>query len=376
MYNWPKDVTVSALETRASELTGFEDFGTVEYREGLEQLIRSYSENTALTDVSARQCEDALVHILIQRLRSQKQLLAFNHRARLEKPWVILCMPRSGTTALHRLLAADPSSQGLEHWLGQHPQPRPATERAIGNPDYEQTEQTLAAVRRQAPEMFQIHEMAADEVDECSLLFKQSFANMGFFQNAGLPRYEHWLWNADLSEAYARHRAMLELIDGGNARRWILKDPSHLMSLDALRAEYPDLRVICLRRPVDKFLPSVSALVFAARKMAEPAVTRETVGLHQLECWSRCAHELVRWRDQNPDILWCDVELEDLRAQPVNTLQTIYEKLGEPMSMHAREAIQEKSYSLKAGENRSKPLLTDFGLSKNQVLAAFPEEFH
>lgn len=376
MHYWPKDVTVSVLQARARSLTGLEDFGPDEYRLGLEHLLLSYEENSALTQDSARQCEDALVQILALRLRTQQRLEAFKNRARVEKPWVILCMPRSGTTALHRLLAADPSSQGLEHWLGQHPQARPASTRVVSNPDYQQTVQSLAAFRRQAPEVFQIHEMAADEVDECSLLFKQSFANMGFFQNAGLPRYEEWLWGADLSGAYARHRAMLELIDGGSARRWILKDPSHLMSLDALQAEYPDLRVICLRRPVDKFLPSVSALVFAARQMAEPSVTRETVGAHQLECWSRCAHELVRWRDRNPDVLWCDVELEELRAHPFQALQKVYERLGEPLSLHAKEAIQHKSYSLKAGENLRKPTLGQFGLSKDKVLSAFPEEFH
>ena len=44
---------------------------------------------------------------------------------RIERPVFVTGLPRTGTTALHRLLAADPAHQGLELWLAEAPQPRP-----------------------------------------------------------------------------------------------------------------------------------------------------------------------------------------------------------------------------------------------------------
>jgi len=42
------------------------------------------------------------------------------------RPLVITAMPRSGTSALHRLLAVDPQFQGLQRWLAAAPMVRPA----------------------------------------------------------------------------------------------------------------------------------------------------------------------------------------------------------------------------------------------------------
>ena len=43
----------------------------------------------------------------------------------IDRPVFVTGLPRTGTTALHRLLAADPAHQGLEMWLAEVPQPRP-----------------------------------------------------------------------------------------------------------------------------------------------------------------------------------------------------------------------------------------------------------
>src|SRR5262249_57612237 len=43
----------------------------------------------------------------------------------IERPIFVTGLPRTGTTALHRLLTADPAHQGLELWLTEVPQPRP-----------------------------------------------------------------------------------------------------------------------------------------------------------------------------------------------------------------------------------------------------------
>src|SRR5258705_2697440 len=117
-----------------------------------------------------------------------------------------------------------------------------------------------------------------------------------------------------MAPAYAWHRGLLALIDGGQGRRWVLKDSCHLMSLEALVAVCPALRVICPRRPATAILPSIAALVFAAASTSEPGLTREQVGGDALATWSRAARAVRDWRVAHPQVPWVDVDQQELRA--------------------------------------------------------------
>lgn len=369
------DFTVAALEQEARARTGLERFGPDEYRPALAIFIEALADNPYLSVEGAAQVHDMLVGLLMARLRAQSRLDAASGLLPVTKPWFILAMPRSGTTALHRLLCADPGAQGLESWIANNPQPRPPVGEWAGHSDYRQTFEQLAMMRGAAPDLFRMHEMAADEVDECSLVLKQSFMSMTFFQSSTAPAYERWLWNADVSGSYARFREMLSLIDGGMGRRWVLKDPSHIVTLDALRDEFPDLRVICIKRPVEAVIPSVAALVYYARRITEPAVPKELVGQLQLECWSRCARTLIDWRAANPDIPWVDVGMAGLRADPVTTLRAVYDELEEEFTQRAASAIEAKARTLKAGHTGAPIAPEEYGLTTAAIRAAFPEEF-
>lgn len=375
MTNYTLDFTVSTLEQEACSRSALDRFGTEEYRPALAALIEALTDNPYLNHQGREQIRETLVQLLVTRLRAQAQLEATHDLAPIRKPWFILSMPRSGTTALHRLLCADPAAQGLESWLANNPQPRPPLSTWINHPDYRQTSEQLAGLRTLAPDLFQMHEMLVDEVDECSLVLKQSFASMTFFQSSTVPAYERWLWNADVSESYSRFRQMLSLIDGGHGRRWILKDPSHLVTLDALREEFPDLRVICIRRPAEQVIPSVAALVYYARRITEPNVPKELIGQLQLECWSRCAHTLIDWRTRNPDIPWADVEMSKLRTDPVGTLRSVYESFDEEFTNAAAISIAQKAVTLKAGHTSVPIVPEEYGLTTTAIRAAFPAEF-
>lgn len=369
------DFTVTTLEQEARSLSGLDRFGPEEYRPALAVLIEALAENPYLSRQGSSQMRATLVGLLVARLRAQARLEVASDLLPIRKPWFILAMPRSGTTALHRLLCADPAAQGLESWIASNPQPRPPFSAWAANPDYKHAQEQLAAMRAVAPDLFQMHEMLADEVDECSLVLKQSFASMTFFQSSTAPAYERWLWNADVSGSYARFREMLSLIDGGYGQRWVLKDPSHIVTLDALRGEFPDLRVICIRRPVEPVIPSVAALVYYARRITEPSVPKELVGQLQLECWSRCAHALIDWRARNPDIPWVDVEMARLRTNPVETLRTVYEHFDEEFTNTTATAIEAKAVTLKAGHTGAPIDPEEFGLTTAAIRAAFPAEF-
>ena len=69
----------------------------------------------------------------------------------IERPIFVVGLPRTGTTALHRLLCADPGHQGLELWLTEFPQPRPPRETWEDDPIFNAMQERVPAASRQQP---------------------------------------------------------------------------------------------------------------------------------------------------------------------------------------------------------------------------------
>ena len=90
-------------------------------------LLESYARDAGLTPAGEKAARALLRGALTARLLSQAgwQAPPAWAQVRIERPVFVTGLPRTGTTALHRLLVADPAHQGLELWLAEAPQPRP-----------------------------------------------------------------------------------------------------------------------------------------------------------------------------------------------------------------------------------------------------------
>ena len=134
-------------------------------------------------------------------------------------------------------------------WLTEAPQPRPPRETWAGNPVFQYIQAGFERHHVSYPEFMAVHYMAADQVEECWQLLRQSMRSISYECLAHLPGYSSWLSGQDWTGAYRRHRRNLQLIGLPDAgRRWVLKNPSHLFALDALLRVYPDALVIQTHR--------------------------------------------------------------------------------------------------------------------------------
>ncbi len=113
-------------------------------------------------------------------------------------------LPRTGTTALHRLLAADPGHQGLEVWLAEVPQPRPPRETWAGNPVFQAIKAGYERHRAANPGFAGVHYMAAGQVEECWQLLRQSMRSVSWECLAHLPSYSAWLFPGGLRSSPGR----------------------------------------------------------------------------------------------------------------------------------------------------------------------------
>ena len=104
-----EDIVAAAVRT-----TGLSDFGDGAHG-GARVLTEDLSSPEAFdprgNTSSASEVKSALVGVLL----TQAQFAAHpEHRdVRIERPIFVMGLPRTGTTALHRLLHADPMAQGL-----------------------------------------------------------------------------------------------------------------------------------------------------------------------------------------------------------------------------------------------------------------------
>src|SRR6201984_1125971 len=132
--------TVDELHASATKMVGLDDFGTDDdnYREALSVLLDSYQRDAGLTPLGSKMNRFFLRGALVARLLSEAAWKQYPQHADvvIERPIFVTGLVRTGTTALHRLLGADPAHQGLHMWLAGFPQPRPPRETWESNPLY------------------------------------------------------------------------------------------------------------------------------------------------------------------------------------------------------------------------------------------------
>ncbi|MGH3422393.1 MAG: sulfotransferase, partial [Streptosporangiaceae bacterium] len=206
--------TVEDLHASASRRAGLTEFGADDYTDGLAVLLDSCAAEAAFTPLGARAQRALLRGALTARLFSESAWQAHPQYAQvaLERPVFVTGLPRTGTTALQRLLAADPASQGLEMWLAQVPQPRPPRRTWPDNPVFQYIQSGFSRHHETHPEFMGLHYMAADQVEECWQLLQQSMRSVSFETLAHVPGYSAWLRAQDWTAAYRRHRRNLQVI--------------------------------------------------------------------------------------------------------------------------------------------------------------------
>jgi hypothetical protein len=374
--------TVEELEASASRITRLTDFGGDEYRKGLAVLLDSYEHDEALTELGRKVKRSELRGALMARLISEA---GFEHvavdDAVIARPIFVTGLPRTGTTALHRLIAADPDHQGLEQWLCEVPQPRPPRETWPDNPMFQQIQGGFQKFYEANPGFAGVHYIAADTVEECWQLLRQSATSVSYESLAHVPTYSQWLSTQDWRPAYRRHRRNLALIGANDPeKRWVLKNPSHLFALDALLDVYPDAIVVQTHRPMRTTLASSCSLSSLATRSYSTKFVGETIGRDQLDLLGRGADLTLAGRDKHDSAHFYDVEYRELVADPVRTVEAIHRHFELPWSDEVHAAVAAEDAASRSGHRAPshKYTLADFGVADVEVderFAAYTERF-
>ena len=361
----------------SARLGGWVDFGAGDYLRGLEVLLNSMDYDPRWSESGRARAWSGLVAVLAARghaIRSMAQSPGL-HAAPIRAPIVITGIPRTGTTALHRLLAVDPQFQGLQTWLTSAPQPRPPRETWEANPQFQRTVAEMARRHQDKPAALAAHAMAADEVDECCLVLRQGFVSN--LWTCGWSAASYDLWRHEQSEAhcYAHFERVLRLVGSGEPdKRWLLKNPGHIENLDALFAALPDAKVIHTHRDPAKAIPSLCALLIGNHALFEEGRLDERawqMGTRETEKWARAIRRAEPVRQAHSGHV-LDVVHTDFHRDPMRTVERIYAFAGLDLSDDTRASmvlrIAEKPELAHGAHAYS---LADFGLTAEGLHARF-----
>ncbi|MGZ4454417.1 MAG: sulfotransferase family protein [Nocardioides sp.] len=366
------DIAAAAVRT-----TGLEDFGGTAHEEGLRLLVDDLgSPEAGLTGEGCyfqrSQVKSALVGRLLTQLRFDEH--PAHREVPVERPIFVVGLPRTGTTALHRLLNADPQHQGLELWLTEYPQPRPPRETWESDPVFTAMQAAFSQHHVEAPEFMGIHYMDATSVEECWRLLRQTGKSISYESLAHVPRYSAWLGEQDWTDAYARHKENLQLIGLHDPeKRWVLKNPSHLAALDALMAVYPDALVVTTHRDPVTSIASACSLSAEATAGHSTTFVGETIGRTQLDMLARSWRAFTEARPRYDQAQFVDVDYRSFVQDPVGTTRGIYEAFGLDWTPDAAAAVGAIDAESRQGGKRPSHHydLADYGLTEGEVRAAF-----
>ncbi|HNF04724.1 MAG TPA: sulfotransferase, partial [Mycobacterium sp.] len=179
----------AALLDAARARTGLADFGDPAFRERLEILCTALQTEAGLSDTGVAVVFEQLVGNLINRLRLQALVTEHPEIADIpiERPIIICGLPRTGTTHLHNLLAADPALRHLPYW--ESLEPFPAPDEADEQPRRDRCAAGLDIVNTSMPEFKRMHDMTVDHAHEEIQLLANDISGMLFETTYRIPSF-------------------------------------------------------------------------------------------------------------------------------------------------------------------------------------------
>lgn len=364
--------------TQAMRRTGLSDFGPDDFRERLRLLVDEWGSDPDLTGIGRLGLQRHLVRYACNRLLIRDLLGKHPEILDLEidRPIIVVGLPRTGTTHLLNLMAADRRFRSLPLWESYEPVPLTGeTVSADGiDPRYRRCADDWDRARMMVPLLEAMHPMNPDHIHEELELMTPEFASYNFEWLAVSPRWRDHYFATDQTPHYEYMKSVLKILQWlRGPERWVLKCPQHLEQLPVLRRVFPDAVVAVTHRDPVAVIQSTVTMLAYGQRMSRRKI--DPLGL--IDYWTdRVEHLLracVRDRDVLPASQSIDVPFHEFMEDDLAMVARIYERAGVEMSATARADLK----SFMAEHPRGKvgqviyDLEGDFGVRPEQLRQRF-----
>jgi hypothetical protein len=323
------ELLIAAARRRAR----LDNFGDETFREPLRRLLDCCEREARLNTVGRLALSGDILQLLINRLQIQRDRHNWPliSKEAIVAPLFILGLPRTGTTLLHGLLAQDHAAfSAPTTWEVMFPSPPPS----LGQKGrIQRAERRLGCFHLLAPEFQKIHPVSAYLPQECIAIMSHTFMSDQFAAMYNIPAYGSWLQQQDMRPVYEFHRQFLQHLQYGRpARRFVLKAPVHMLSIEALFATYPDAFVLQAHREPLEILPSAASLTTMLRRVFSDFVDPGAIGDDMTKYWEDALNKFLVARKGLRQDAFLDVEYSDLVRDPIGVLRRLYRWLGRELS--------------------------------------------
>ena len=370
---------IDAMIADAVEQAGSDDLGyTGEFAGRLSAYVAAVESDTALTQLGRGTLRSRIVRLLRNRISLADLLKRYPEieSIEIEGPIIVVGMPRSGTTHLVNLLAADRRRRALPYWESQEPIPaRGRGPDVYGvDPRYSRARAEHDAMLANMPLVAAMHDQFPEAIEEEVELLDLDFASYILEWLARVPSWRDTYLALDQREHYAYMKKVLQALTFFRGpQTWVLKSPQHSEQLPALMATFPDATVAFTHRdPVAVIQSTVTMMAYADR------LRRRSIDPDWLIAyWTDRIHVLlsagVRDRDLVPAGRSIDISFHQLGGNEMTILESLYARAGVELTPGVRKSFDRYLGSNPRGKHGSirYDLQRHFGVSAEEVRSRF-----
>src|SRR5690242_126143 len=322
-----------------------DDFADPGFRVRLDAMLAAVEADTGLGPIGRLAIQQRTLRLLTARLlvedlvRRRPEILAIE----LPAPIIVIGLPRSGTTHLVNLIAADTRLRSLPYWESLEPCPLPGD-----GPDRDGIDPRITRCRRDheaemqmVPLLRAMHERSPTAIEEEIELQDLDFSSYTLEWYARVPAWRDYYLTLDQRAHYAYTKKVLQVLTwfrGPN--RWVLKSPQHLEQIPALVATFPDATfAITHRDPVSVIQSAITMLAYGDR-MRRQMIEPEVLAAYWIDRVERLLHACARDRDLLPLERSIDVRFDEFMADDIAMVERIYALNELPMTNKARRELE------------------------------------
>jgi hypothetical protein len=336
----------SAVLDAAVERTSLSDFGADDFRERLRVWLASAEEDAELGAVGRLMVWNDCVRYAANRLRFEDLLRRHPEilEVEIDRPILIAGLPRSGTTHLLNLIAADSRLRSLPYWESLEPIPDPAEAPEPGgeDPRLVRCRENYALQDGLMPLLKNMHDMHPEHVHEEIEVQALDFSSYELEWIATVPRWRDYYLAHDQTPHYEYLKRVLKALEWlRGPDRWVLKSPQHMEQLGPLIRTFPDATVALTHRdPVSVIASAITMLAYGDR-VRRVRVDPPAVAAYWIDRIERLLRACVRDREKIPASQSIDLPFHEFMADDVGTVERIYALADLEMTPGARAALEE-----------------------------------
>lgn len=345
------DLSVDGILADARRKTQLDDFGPQDFLRRLQLLCDEWSSDTGLTNIGKVTLRNYLVQYARNRLLIQDVVKKHPeiHDEQITQPIIVCGLPRSGTTHMLNLLAADSRLRSLPLWESYEPVPSPLDKpREDGvDPRYARCQKKWDMTQQMTPLLAAMHPMNPDHIHEELELMNPDFASYNFEWLTQSPRWRDDYYAQDQTPHYEYTKTVLKLLQwqdrqaGRLKQRWVLKCPQHMEQLPVLQAVFPDATVVITHRDPVAVIQSAMTMLAYGQRLNRHCVDIESLAAYWPDRIEHLLRRCVETRQILPESSSLDVPFHEFMADDMAMVEKIYAKAGLELTKQARAEMQQ-----------------------------------